>query len=134
MGNGGPTTTKRQLTDHEIECIARAAHEVNRSYCSTMGDHSHKPWHLAPDWQRSSCRQGVLNIATAEMTPEQSHESWFALKRSEGWKYGEVKDEEKKTHPCMVPYADLPEEQRYKDVLYTTVVKGLIDGLWRRPQ
>ncbi len=126
--------SKRQLSQTEIESIARAAHEVNRSYSQLIGDDSHKSWDEAPDWQKSSCRKGVIDVATNEFTPEQAHAAWMANKISEGWTYGETKNEAQKTHPAIVSYAALPEEQRYKDVLYTNTVKSLIDGLWRRPQ
>jgi len=52
-------------------------------------------------------------------------------KRDDGWVYGEVKDPERKTHPCMVPYDDLPIEQRAKDTLFGATVRGvlgLLDG------
>lgn len=123
----------RQLTNFEVESIAAASHEVNRQFSRLLGDHSHLAWDAAPEWQRDSARAGVLGVARNEYTPEQSHESWSQLKLATGWKYGPVKDPDKKEHPCLVPYAQLPEEQRYKDVLYTTTVKAMIDGLWRVP-
>jgi hypothetical protein len=39
--------------------------------------------------------------------------------------YGEVKDAVAKTHPCMVPYDDLPEFQRKKDALFLAIVRVL---------
>lgn len=33
----------------------------------------------------------------------------------EGWTYGEVKDTEKKTTPCLVPYDELPESEKEYD-------------------
>jgi hypothetical protein len=56
--------------------------------------------------------------------PEQSHESWWAEKQRTGWTYGPVKDAEKKTHPCCVPYAELPREQQRKDALFFAIVKA----------
>ena len=32
-----------------------------------------------------------------------------------GWKYGPVRDELKKEHPCLVPYEDLTEEEKDYD-------------------
>ena len=54
---------------------------------------------------------------------KQSHESWLAEKRATGWKYGPVKDPEKKEHPCCVPYAELPAAQQAKDRLFTGTVR-----------
>lgn len=106
--------------------IARCAHEVNRAYCESIGDSSHVAWNDAPEWQRASAEDGVMKILSGEVsTPEQSHESWLTFKRAEGWGFGPVKDPETKSHPCMVPYAELPQEQRVKDALFFAVVRAL---------
>jgi hypothetical protein len=48
------------------------------------------------------------------------------MKRNgDGWKYGPVKDPEKKEHPCFVPYDRLPTEQKAKDYIFGAVVKSL---------
>lgn len=39
--------------------------------------------------------------------------------------YGEVKDGEAKTHPCLVPYEQLPPAQRLKDDLFAAIVRTL---------
>lgn len=112
------------MSRERIKEAARAAHEANRAYCAAMGDHSQLPWDEAPTWQRQSAVAGVQAIAAdPNMTPEQSHESWMAQKEVDGWVYGEEKDAEAKTHPCMVPYAELPPEQRAKDYIFGAVVR-----------
>lgn len=115
----------KQFSDIEIENAAKTAHEVNRSYCRGLGDLSQLPWEEAPDWQRTSAINGVRGVVNGN-TPEQSHESWLAEKRDAGWKYGPVKDPEKKEHPCFVPYSELTPAQRYKDTLYVTTVRGVL--------
>lgn len=111
-----------------IEACARAGHEANRAYCIAIGDTSQPSWEDAPEWQKSSARKGVGG-AIAGNTPKQSHESWLAEKQATGWKYGPVKDPEKKEHPCFVPYGELPPEQRAKDHLYVTVVRAMAGAL-----
>jgi cytochrome c1 len=107
-----------------LEEIARLCHEVNRAYCSALGDESQLPWEEAPDWQRSSAWIGVAHhLSNPEATPSESHESWMRVKAEEGWKYGPVKDVEKKEHPCFLPYEDLPADQRAKDYIFTAIVK-----------
>lgn len=108
----------------KVEACARAAHEVNRAYCLALGDISQPSWEGAPEWQKSSARNGVAG-ALAGNTPEQSHESWLEEKRITGWKYGPVKDPAAKEHPCFVPYALLPPAQRAKDALFVTVVRAM---------
>ena len=60
-----------------------------------------------------------------KMLPADSHISWMEQKRLEGWKYGPVKDPEKKEHPCFIPYEELPVEQKVKDYLFREVVHNL---------
>lgn len=125
------------------EDIARICHEANRAYCLTLGDTSQVPWDEAPDWQRQSVLDGVLNaqrgaavdpkfivyggVATepVEVSPKTSHENWLRHKAAEGWTYGEKKDPIAKTHPCMVPYDQLPPEQRTKNELFVAIVRAL---------
>lgn len=117
------------LTDSEKkEACARVAHEANRTYCMALGDQSQKSWEESPLWQRESCRNGVEG-ALAGKTPRAMHEMWVADKRTAGWTHGPVKDPEKKQHPCMVSYDELPAEQRVKDVLFLAVVRGTAHAL-----
>lgn len=111
-----------EAAPHIIEACARAAHEVNRAYCIAVGDTSQPAWDDAPDWQKTSARNGVVGALNGA-TPEQSHESWLEEKRATGWGYGPVKDPEKREHPCFRPYAALPPEQRAKDGLFVATVR-----------
>ncbi len=43
------------------------------------------------------------------------HEVWSETRISQGWKYGEQRNDELKTHPCLVPYEELPEEEKEYD-------------------
>lgn len=105
------------------ENIARICHEANRAYCAGIGDNSQPAWADAPEWQRQSAIKGVeFALANPNATPEMSHDSWSTEKISAGWVFGEVKDPEKKTHPCLVSYDKLPEDQRRKDSIFLGVV------------
>lgn len=106
--------------------IAKVAHEINKAYCDSIGDHSQPSWEDAPEWQRSSAINGVeFHLGDPNASPSASHESWLKQKTEEGWKYGAVKDPAKKEHPCFVPYDELPVEQRSKDYLFKQVVHSL---------
>lgn len=103
--------------------IARIAHEINRAYCASIGDTSVAPWEAADESQRSSVMAGVeMHLKNPDVSPEQSHEAWLASKVADGWTYAAIKDPVAKTHPCVMPYADLPVEQRAKDHLFKAVV------------
>lgn len=43
------------------------------------------------------------------------HEVWAETRIAQGWTYGEERDDEKKTHPCLIAYEDLPEEEKEYD-------------------
>lgn len=120
------STGKGRSMYNEVLKIAQFNHEVNRLYCQLfMNDFSQPTWDEAPDWQKESAFNGVEFHLVSNRTPQESHESWMKQKVEDGWKYGEVKDPEKKEHPCMVPYDDLPEEQKIKDSLFTMSVEAL---------
>lgn len=106
--------------------IAKVAHEINKSYCQSIGDHSQPDWENAPDWQKSSAVNGVkFHLDNPDATPSASHESWLKQKTEEGWKHGSVKDPEKKEHPCFLPYEQLPTEQKSKDYLFRQIIHSL---------
>ena len=107
--------------------IARICHEVNRAYCISLGDKSQKCWDDAEQWQRDSAIKGVqFAIDNPNASASAQHDSWLEQKKADGWKYGPVKDAEKKEHPCFVPYDLLPIEQQTKDYLFKAVVNAAI--------
>lgn len=108
------------------QVAAIVAHEVNRAYCQSLGDMSQVVWDEAPEWQRSSSLMGALAVVDGAITnPGDAHRSWMEQKVSEGWTYGDVKDADAKTHPCMVPFEQLPAEQQTKDLLFLATVRGV---------
>lgn len=118
--------------DQIIAVLAAAAHMANRAYCIALGDVSQPVWEVAPEWARVSAIKGV-EAALKGATPRESHEGWLAEKVATGWKYGQIKNTETKEHPCMVPYDELPPEQRLKDAIFLTTIRSLalvlgIDG------
>jgi hypothetical protein len=108
------------------EQVAHVAHEVNKAYCESIGDLSQPSWENAPDWQKKSALAGVeFHLNNPGASPAASHESWLKQKEEDGWKYGPVKDADKKEHPCFVPFEQLPMQQRAKDYLFRQVIHSL---------
>lgn len=84
-------------------------------------------WEDAPEWQWASAMRGVaLHIDFPDAGVQASHASWMSQKASEGWVYGPAKDAEAKTHPCMVPFDDLPVDQQAKDYIFRAIVRALV--------
>ena len=50
-----------------------------------------------------------------EAIAENAHEIWAIDRQGEGWTYGPKRDEDKKETPCMVPYSQLPEDEKEYD-------------------
>jgi hypothetical protein len=114
----------------KVKDIARVVHEANRVYCQSIGDYSQETWLFAPLWQKESAEAGVLHIIDDPLsTPEEIHNHWVETKIKDGWTYGILKDPELKEHPCIVPYENLPEEQKTKDKLFGTIVREWIRHL-----
>jgi len=51
---------------------------------------------------------------------------WLKERVNDGWVYGDIKNPIAKTHPCIVNYEDLPEEQKVKDKLFISIVKSIL--------
>lgn len=43
------------------------------------------------------------------------HDVWAQGRMAEGWTWGEQRDDQRKTHPCLVPYEALPDAEREYD-------------------
>lgn len=54
-------------------------------------------------------------LALTEKIAENVHDIWAKGRISEGWTYGEARDDEKKTSPCLVAYEKLPESEKEYD-------------------
>lgn len=131
------TTARPARETERAQLVAELCHEVNRRYCQSLGDKSQRPWPNTPKNIQASATDGVLVMMDARdqrvpWPPGKSHENWLHFKLADGWTYGPEKDLEAKTHPCMVPYDQLPEEQRLKDTIFISVVNAALDMLERR--
>ena len=50
-----------------------------------------------------------------EQMAKNVHEVWAQTRISQGWTYGAERNDALKHHPCLVPYEDLPDEERVYD-------------------
>ena len=42
-------------------------------------------------------------------------EVWAEARISQGWSFGEKRNDDLKTHPCLIPYEQLPESEKEYD-------------------
>lgn len=50
-----------------------------------------------------------------EKIVENVHENWSIGCIADGWTYGETRDDDKKTTPCLVPYSELSDSEKEYD-------------------
>lgn len=109
------------------EVIAEICHEANRLLTRRTRDVPvQPPWSEAPEEMVVSSIQGVRWRIVNPLAPASSqHEEWMRQKLADGWVLGPTRDAEKRTHPALIPYADLPKAVQQKDALFTAIVLAL---------
>lgn len=70
-------------------------------------------------------RPKPMDTSSVELSPEileltellarNTHEVWSAGRMRDGWRWGPVRDDGKRHHPCLVPYEDLPDSEKEYD-------------------
>ncbi len=50
-----------------------------------------------------------------EALARNAHDHWALQRLAEGWTYGPQRDDQRKKHPCLVPYEQLPDSEREYD-------------------
>lgn len=109
-----------------VEAVAKLCHQANKAYCEGIGDFSQVDWENTSEEVRQSARDGVeFQLGNPMAMDCSSHNNWVQFKCSHGWKYGPVKDEDKKEHPCLIPFEELPLEQQLKDGIFRRLVNTL---------
>lgn len=115
-----------------------------------------QPWERLREDLKESNRQQVDQIAAKlkavgcemvpatgrgpakfEFTPEEleflsrmEHRRWMDEKINAGWQYGPVKDPVRKSHPSLVSWEDLPEDEREKDRQAVRAIPELLAAVW----
>lgn len=50
-----------------------------------------------------------------EQMAKNVHDVWALNRMEQGWTYGEERSDALKHHPCLIPYEELPEEEKMYD-------------------
>lgn len=50
-----------------------------------------------------------------EQMAKNVHDVWAQNRMEQGWTYGEERSDALKHHPCLIPYEELPEEEKMYD-------------------
>ena len=54
-------------------------------------------------------------LALVETLARHAHDVWARQRLTDGWRLGPERDDERREHPCLVPYEDLPDGERTYD-------------------
>lgn len=120
---------KEQLkTSDELQNrLVLAIHEANKEIQQQTGEYIP----LLDNHLTQSILDGVYFVLdNPNCTPEQQHNNWCYFKRQDGWVYGSHKDFERKEHPCLVPYNELPEIQQRKDSVFRQTLDKFINEVY----
>ena len=81
-----------------------------------MTDHEggQGPYRPCPEDTGSVAVPEELALLTEKLA-RNTHEVWALGRFRQGWTYGPVRDDGRLQTPCMVPYEDLPEDEKEYD-------------------
>lgn len=59
-------------------------------------------------------------VALSERLAENAHDNWAKQRMADGWQWGPRRNDDRKQHPGLVPYAALSEQEKEYDRLMAT--------------
>ncbi|MFD7407010.1 RyR domain-containing protein [Streptomyces sp. NPDC059866] len=73
-------------------------------------------------WQPAPAKTDGVEVpeslhALIEVLAEHAHDNWARRRLAEGWRHGPRRSDRRRTHPLLVPYADLTHEEQQTDRL-----------------
>ncbi|MGC9336439.1 MAG: NAD-binding protein [Anaerolineae bacterium] len=80
-------------------------------------------------FQNWHAREYVFPAAEVEHMARMEHNLWLQTKQEAGYRWGAVRDEKERTHPDLVPWEDLPDEERKKNEAFICELPSLLARL-----
>lgn len=115
-----------QVKHDMVYGIAKVVHQANQAFRSVLGQDPGPDWTQCSDEQQHTTMLGVEAVLDDNrISAADLHENWAKDMTDKGWTHGPVKDATAKTHPCLVPYHELPPYERYKDKMFRAIVNAL---------
>jgi len=108
-----------------LEDIARLVVNTNADYSLALGEQAVTYWDATSPEVRASIIRGIISALRYDPTPAQNHQNFIDDRTKEGWTYGPEKNAEAKTHPDMIPFEQLPADQKAKNFIFLSLVKSL---------
>jgi ppGpp synthetase/RelA/SpoT-type nucleotidyltranferase len=148
-----PSRKPTLLTPQKREAMAKYVHEEFLKEIQAYQKDSRAPWEsLADTFKLSNYRQvdhietklRRLNLTIRKSKPsarpaiykfkpreietlaEMEHGRWVVERLKDGWTYGKERDDKKKVRPQLIPWHDLPESEKLKDVQAVGKIPALL--------
>ena len=110
-----------------LEPVARVIHAAIRTWSTAHGQPDMPDWDAAPQWMKDSTFASIkFVLENPDADAGAQHVQWMEQRRAQGWSYGPVRDEARKTHPMLVPFGQLPIMEQKKDDLVSAIVRALV--------
>ena len=115
LAKGADVTSNPSATSWER--LPESLRESNRAFADRIAEKLDAArCMLVPEPFASADDNGFAFTADeVEDLAQSEHRHWCADLERDGWRLGEVKDAERKRHPLLVPWHELPESEREKD-------------------
>ena len=100
----------RESSYHRASSVAMADHVEEKARILL-----HRQALEPGDIGRAGEQYRLLNDMQKRALLELEHRRWMRFMWLSGWRWGERKDDVKRTHPCLVPFEALPRQEQEKD-------------------
>lgn len=114
--------------------LCRFVADLLYEYCLNTGDLPCYPWRGAPVWFKNAhaeCVDFVINRMDDDDIPEacEIHAHWVTVMCDNDWSWGNNYCEEKKNHPGLIVFRDLPFGGKVKYELFLAAILAGINLL-----
>lgn len=116
--------------DEIIELILTVLHNAN-AVLKKLNNEKHEELADMEPARRASIKEAIKHALENDTSPEESHNKWLATQEALGYKYGIEIDRVNLLHPCMMPYENLPAEQKLKDDMFVAIIQSFKEKIPR---
>jgi len=116
-----------QFTESDVIRVAIACHDVGRTLATHTGRNELPFWGDLSESQRNLTLAWVKHrIAFPDSSVSEQHRLWCEATAKDGWTHGEAFSKEKKIHPLLVDFSNLPVEERYRFLFFGQTVAVMV--------
>ena len=120
------STAEEDRVNTNITAFAQVAHQQNQAYKAAIGQPLEGSW----SQMDSTGQQFVLDkvryyLMNSHAVVSSLHDDWAYSQFNNGWAFGESLDEEKRTHPLLVLFSELPLTRQIEDLMFMQTVYAL---------